>query len=31
MRASFSMATPAQIEEGMKRFAKMIENEKARQ
>jgi len=30
MRASFSMATPAQIEEGIKRFAKMIENEKAR-
>jgi len=24
------MATPAQIEEGIKRFAKMIENEKAR-
>ena len=30
MRASFSMAAPAQIEEGMKRFAKMIENEKTR-
>ena len=30
MRASFSMATPVQIEEGIKRFAKIIENEKAR-
>jgi len=27
MRASFSMVTPSQIEEGMKRFAQMIENE----
>ena len=31
MRASFSMATPEQIEEGIKRFARMIERELNRQ
>jgi len=30
MRASFSMISPEQVEEGMKRFAKMIERERER-
>ncbi len=30
MRASFSMITPEQVEEGMIRFAKMIERERDR-
>jgi DNA-binding transcriptional MocR family regulator len=30
MRASFSMITPEQVEEGMIRFAQMIERERKR-